>query len=136
MMAKRKVCKKKSVRKYVDGWLNGHVVRVRFMPGGGGECRWIRPHPLILIGRDVSWRVVGGVLLHEAFEYVATEYELRFARCDVAELDYSDMNFYMTHAEFTRISDRVGRFMVDVLPELAKLYVEQTGESGWLVTDM
>jgi hypothetical protein len=78
--------------------------------------------PTLIVGCDWDWHNVAGILVHEVLEFVLTMEQRRYRLADSWGQNHADYIFHFDHQHFTRASDMLGHFLVDVLPELAHAY--------------
>lgn len=86
------------------------------------------PEPQITIievgTQSPHYSMAVATLLHEAFETVASELELRFAACGNLGASQEQCVFVFTHTQFAELTDRVGHFMTSVLPVFHKTWLK------------
>ncbi len=97
-------------------------VTISFESGGGGWCYAKNGELKIGLGRDVSWFVVAGNLLHEILEGLTVMWGLRLMEADGSVFDSAAVSFYFSHGNFNRLCAEAGPFFDSVLPEVKKLY--------------
>ena len=92
--------------------------------GFGGEF-WVTPEKghvsRIKVGADYKyWHEVVSVLLHESFELAMTRAGVRFSPAPDYGHDMAGYLFAFNHPQYSDICGRVGTYMSDALPDLAR----------------
>lgn len=123
-MPKRRVPDQIKVGTYTLGF---ESVDVFAMPKETGGCFYFQPKEghlgSIKVGLDYNdWGSVASVLLHEALEYVLLRYDLAYSPVRTFTNDTGNRLFVMDHVKFSEVCARAACFIVDVLPDLAKVY--------------
>ena len=94
--------------------------------GTGGDfysCPEKGSIPRIKVGADErQWDVVVGVLLHEAFEFVANRLQCRYDLTDDLGRDHASYLFVMRHPQFSDCCMKVAEFTSAALRDLAKAW--------------
>lgn len=91
----------------------------------GGEL-WLRGSgsglPRLRIGCDNTWGDSVGVLVHEAAEMILVIENARYRLTDKWGQNHADYVFHFDHNIFTRLSDMLGIFLVEVLPKFSSAW--------------
>ena len=95
------------------GWVNVDVYAM--WNEAGGEFYHLpdsKSLPRIKIGMDHGkWEEVLNVILHEAFEYAADNYQCRYKLTGRHTGNSADFQFVMDHQQFAEITGRVAAFL-------------------------
>jgi hypothetical protein len=103
----------RNVRLVVDsGTGNGEVDLV---PKEGGATE-------VVIGIDSPWDEALSVLLHEAYEAVLIDSQIRYKPQPSYSGESSDFIFIATHNQLSEAHERVGVFLAKALPDFTKAY--------------
>lgn len=77
----------------------------------------------IKVGADYKeWHSVVETLLHEAMECAACRMKCRFVQLDKWSEDLSGVTIIMSHSDFSDACARVGLFVSEALPDLARAW--------------
>lgn len=76
----------------------------------------------IYIGLDDDWPSVVSAFIHEAFEMVSSDSGYRFRQSPDCARDNGASLFVMDHTQMSETIGRVGHFVSDALPDVAKAY--------------
>ena len=107
-----------SVKVYVNPYsADGHAQ----LPGHW-QCKGKIHNGFLTIGIQHHYEYSVGVLLHEAMEFVTVRLLLRYHADQGAHQGPDIGLFVLTHDQFSHITDTVGPFLADCLPDFNKAY--------------
>lgn len=113
--------KQKIVGDYV---LDYASIRIVLREGLGGEFYFVPETgqtPSIKIGAEYdNWGDVVKVLFHEAFEMLCAKRNHRFHPNGVSWCNHESYLFSFRHQDLSEMSEAIGLFLADALPDLAK----------------
>lgn len=122
---------KRDSKHVVGRFYLGHIwVELRIDPShSNGSVCFIpfEPEPqitVIEVGTASGYSIAVATLLHEAFECVAANFELRFKAIGNLSGSAANCIFVMTHSQFDEIADRTGHFLARVLPTFRKSFLK------------
>jgi len=107
--------------------LNNINVEVFVLPEHDGGEFYFAPDkkslPRIKIGLNYKdWDDVVAIALHESMEFLLTQKGFRYKQSGRFTNDHADYTFVYNHADFTELCARQAFFLVDLIPQLAKVF--------------
>lgn len=93
-----------------------------------GGCYYLAPEkqrpPRIKIGIQDDWQETVSIVLHEIQELCMDKLRCRYDATNNMANDHSSYLFILDHITFSDVCARVGKFLADALPDIAKKYSE------------
>jgi len=114
--------KQKIVGTYYIGFEQCELI---IFEGNGGSytfCPERGKLPIIKIGVNGTWIDVVETLLHEVMEFVITRADCRYRPSNDLSHGHDTYLMVFNHPQFSKVCARAADFLVEALPDLAKVY--------------